>query len=134
LYLGEVWHTPIERNYNYRNRKYDVAVVKPSRKRHLCIGINTSSSDLKTTLGEDTTFFTVNVEFTEKQSKAFREELAEIENFDIEEALTEIRRRIEVCYDETMSKYECDLAYYSSMNISTSPDWIHPKIAERLKS
>jgi hypothetical protein len=134
LYLGEVWYTSISQEYDYRTHRYTPAVVNPSRKRHLCIGINTPSSDLKTTLGEDTKFFTVNVEFTEKQSKAFREELAGIENFDIEEALTEIRRRIEVCYDETMSKYECDLAYYSSMNISTSPDWIHPKIAERLKS
>jgi len=49
--------------------------------------------------------------------------------------LTEIRRRIEVCYDERMSEYGWDLAYYSSMNISaTTPGWIHPKIAERLKS
>ena len=133
LYLGEVWHTPVEQNYNYRNGKYDVAVVKPSRKRHLCIVINTTSSDLKTTLGEDTTFFTVNVEFTEKQSKAYREELAEIENFDIEVALAEVRRKIEVCYDEEMRGW--NLAYYSSMNISaTTPGWIHPKIAERLKS
>lgn len=135
LYLGEVWHTPIEQHYNYGNRKYDVAVVKPTRKRHLCINLRRAGSDLKTVLGEDTTCFRVDVEFTEKQSKAFREEVGAIENFNIEEALAEIRRKIEVGYDYSIEKGYCSsLEYYSDMNISTSPGWIHPKIVERLKS
>jgi hypothetical protein len=135
LYLGEVWHTSISQDYDYRTRSYTPASVNPSRKRHLSINIDNVSSDINTVLGKDTSFYTVNVEFSEKQSKAFREELAVIENFDIETALTEIRRKIEVCYEHSIKKgYERDFGYYSSMNIATTPGWIHPKIDERLKA
>jgi hypothetical protein len=135
LYLGEVWHTQISQSYDHRSRQYTSTTVNPTRKLHLSIVVNHVSSDLKSALGDDKSYFTVHVEFAEKQSKAYREELAVIENFDIEVALAEVRRKIEVCYDDSganrLDRY--DLSYYSCMNISaTTPGWIHPKIKEKL--
>jgi hypothetical protein len=134
LYLGEVWHTQISQSYDHKSRQYNSTVVNPTRKRHLSIVVNHVSSDLKSVLGDDKSYFTVHVEFAEKQSKAYREELAVIENFDIEVALAEVRRKIEVCYDDSANRLDrYDLSYYSCMNISaTTPGWIHPKIKEKL--
>lgn len=134
LYLGEVWHTQISHEYDSRIRGYKNITVNPPRKRHLSIMINNVSSDLKSALGDDRTYFTVSVELTEKQSKAYREELAVIENFDIEVALDEVRRKLEVCYDDSANRLDrYDLSYYSLLNISaTTPGWIHPRIKEKL--
>jgi hypothetical protein len=134
LYLGEVWHTQISHDYDSRIRGYTNITVNPTRKRHLSIVVDRVSSDLESALGDDKTYFTVHIELSEKQSKAYREELSAIENFDIEVALAEVRRKIEVCYDDSVNRLDrYDLSYYSLMNISaTTPGWIHPKIKEQL--
>lgn len=137
LYLGEVWHTPVYVPYDGYYRKYLTPAVEKPVKRHLCIDAGTVSSNLQTVLGKDITWFTAHVTLSEKQSKAYREELAIIENFDLEKTLTEIRRRIEVCFDDNSKRQHWsdhigNIEYYSSMNISTTPGWIHPKIQQHL--
>lgn len=137
LYLGEVWYTQIVQNYNTIYRRNDPAVVASSRKRHLYVHVDTISPDLKTALGKDTTYYTSNIEFGESRSKSYREEHCTIENFDLEATLAEVRRKIEVCFDESVSKgyggvSGVSLGYYSSMNISTVSGYVHPKLQERL--
>lgn len=142
LYLGEVWHTAITSGYMYGPRTGPVVHnVQQPRKAHLCVQISKPSSDLKIALGKDTTYFTASVELQDTQSKAYREELATIKDVTIEEMIDEIRRRIEVCYDDASMADNCrnncgndagNIAYYSMMNISTTPGWIHPKIQQHL--
>lgn len=133
LYLGEVWYTTIVQDYNTIYRRNDPPAVAPSRKRHLYVHVKEISTDLHTALGEDTTYYTSNIEFGESRSKAYREEHCAIENFDIEAILAEIRRRIEAAYDTSVSKgYGASLGYYSAMNISTSPGYVHPKLKAKL--
>lgn len=141
LYLGEVWYTPIRHDYIARSYwgggdgGYSKPIVQPSCKRHLYIRVSSISKDLNTILGEKTTYYRSNIELGVSKSKAYREDHGCIDNFDIEIALEEIRSRVEFAYENSLAHgYGISFDYYSAMNISTIPGWIHPIIKEKIET